>query len=313
MSGIAVSILINEREHLPPQGHPENVSRLKLIADELTSRIEKGTLSGLEVSLHGTDPIKRIHDPAYVDWVQQLSAQGVGYLDPDTYVTPKSFGAACAVVDHCLSGVDAIMNDTHSSVFVLGRPPGHHALADHAMGFCIFNNAAIAAQYAIDRHQIGRVAVVDFDVHHGNGTQAIFYERNDVFYCSCHRYPFYPGTGNSDEKGRGQGRGFTLNCPLAAGDGDAEIVAAVRDAFCPALTSFHPDLLIVSAGFDAHRLDPLGGLCVTGDGYRQIGQALRMLAADSCRGKVLSILEGGYDPRGNLESITCYLEGLAVA
>lgn len=311
MSGIAVSILTNERDHPPPEGHPENVSRLSLIKAELESRLAKGTFEPLEVSIHGAEPIKRTHNPAYVDWVQQLSTRGDAFLDPDTYVTPRSFKGACDVVDHCLSGVDAIMSGAKSSVFVLGRPPGHHALADHAMGFCIFNNTAIAAQYAIDHHRVGRVAIVDFDVHHGNGTQALFYERADVFYCSCHRYPFYPGTGDSGEKGRGKGRGYTLNCPLAAGDGDSEIVSAVRDTFCPAVAEFNPELLIVSAGFDAHRNDPLGGLRVTGDGYRQIGRALKSLAEDECQGRILSVLEGGYDPRGNLESITAYLEGLA--
>ena len=217
------------------------------------------------------------------------------------------------MADASLSGVDTIMGAGPHAVFVLGRPPGHHALSHRAMGFCIFNNVAIAAQYALDHYGLARVAIVDFDVHHGNGTQAIFYDRDDVLFCSTHRSNFYPGTGYPEERGAGKGKGFTINRPMMAGDGDREILAAHTETFVPALNQFAPELLIVSAGFDAHVLDPLGGLSVTKGAYSEIGRILKQVADRHCHGRILSVLEGGYDPRGNLDSITSYLEGLALS
>jgi acetoin utilization deacetylase AcuC-like enzyme len=308
MSDLSIGLLVHESEHNPPAGHPETGLRLRLIESELRKQQEQGRYRTLSIEPHGLDPIVRVHWDSYVREVEQTDSKGNSFLDPDTFVTSTSFRAACTVVDACLSGVDLIMTSGPSSVFVLGRPPGHHALAHRAMGFCIFNNVAIAAQYAIDRFKLTRVAIVDFDVHHGNGTQAIFYDRDDVLFCSTHRSLFFPGTGYPEERGAGKGKGFTINRPLLAGDGDAEFLAA-HDAFLPALNSFAPELLIVSAGFDAHRLDPLGGLSVTGDAYRKVGLLLRELANTHSHGRTLSVLEGGYDSHGNLDGITSYLEG----
>jgi acetoin utilization deacetylase AcuC-like enzyme len=307
MSHMAIATILSESDHAAPTGHPENARRLEPIAREFEKRLASGQLVPLTITQHGLDPILRIHTKQHVD---SIRTSRHGYLDGDTYVTPTSFAAACNVVDACLSGVDGIMTEQTKQVFILGRPPGHHAPADRAMGFCLFNNVAIAAQYAIDQYDLKRVAIIDFDVHHGNGTQAIFYDRTDVFFCSTHRVPFYPGTGYPNETGEGKGTGFTLNCPLMVGDGDKEILSAVTDSFLPALTMFHPELVVVSAGFDAHLSDPLGGLSVSSDGFRRIGSLLRDFANKHCSGRILAILEGGYDPQGNLNAITSYIEGL---
>jgi len=313
MSEIAVGLLLHEKEHPAPAGHPENSSRLRLIEAALRDGLKRCTYEPLAPSSHGLEPIVRVHWDTYVQSVQEACQTGDGYLEPDTFVTSGSFQAASAVVDASLSGVDTIMGAGPNSVFVLGRPPGHHALAHRAMGFCIFNNVAIAAQYALDHYGLTRVAIVDFDVHHGNGTQTIFYDRDDVLFCSTHRAMFFPWSGYPEERGAGKGKGFTINRPLMAGDGDREILGAFTDSFIPALDKFAPELLIVSAGVDGHLLDPLGGLSVTNSAYREIGQTLRSTADTHCQGKILSVLEGGYDPQGNLESITSYLEGLALS
>ena len=254
MSEIAVSLLLHEKEHLAPPGHPENASRLTLIDADLRKGLADSRYQRLNTTLHGMEPIARVHWDSHVQTVRATCESSGGYLDPDTYVTPLSFQAACAVVDASLSGIDAIMGSGPGRVFILGRPPGHHALAHRAMGFCIFNNVAIAAQYALDHHGLSRVAIVDFDVHHGNGTQAIFYDREDVLFCSTHRSIFFPGTGYPEERGAGKGKGFTINRPMIAGDGDREILAAHVETFIPALEKHAPELLIISAGFDAQYL-----------------------------------------------------------
>jgi acetoin utilization deacetylase AcuC-like enzyme len=191
------------------------------------------------------------------------------------------------------------------------RPPGHHAERALAMGFCWFGNAALAAERARRTHGIARVAIVDVDVHHGNGTQHLFEERPDVFYASLHQWPFYPGTGAAGERGRGAGAGTTLNLPLAAGSGDAEARAAVESELEPALARFAPELLIVSAGFDAWRGDPLGGLAWSGEWFGELGRRLADAAADSARGRVLAVLEGGYDLTALPRLTTTFLAGVA--
>ena len=310
MAGLSIAIELNEQLHAAPCGHPENAERLRGIAVKLEALIASGQVARLECQDHGIDPITRIHDAAYVTGLREICKRGAGYLDADTYVISGSFDAAISVVNVVLSGIDAIFKGEANRVFVLGRPPGHHAEKNHAMGFCLMNNVAIGAQYALDRWGAKRVAIVDFDVHHGNGTQHSFYDRQDVLYISSHRYPFYPGSGSAEETGAGGGRGFTANVPLPVGTEDDEIVTRYEKDIIPALGQFRPDILLVSAGFDACYRDPLGGMKVTGAGYFQIGRMLRKTADRFCGGRIVSALEGGYDEQGNIESITQYLDGI---
>ena len=204
----------------------------------------------------------------------------------------------------------ASAEDENRTAFAAVRPPGHHAEADQAMGFCYFNNAAVAAEHLLRRHGLERVAIVDFDVHHGNGTQHLFEERGDVLYVSLHQYPFYPGTGAAAETGIGAGRGATLNLPLPAGSGDDAYSQAFDRQVVPALRRFAPQLLLISAGFDAWQGDPLGGMRVTLDGYRRWGELLAGVAERHCGGRSVSLLEGGYDLGSLGELVEAYLAGL---
>lgn len=310
MAGLSIAINLNEQLHDAPRGHPEDAVRLRPVAEELERLIATGRVARLACHEHAIDPILRIHDEAYLTGLKEVCSRGAGYLDADTYFTCGSFDAAVSMVNAVLSGVDCVFGGVEKRVFVLGRPPGHHAERDHAMGFCLINNVAVAAQYALDLGGATRVAIVDFDVHHGNGTQHAFYDRADVLYISSHRYPFYPGSGSAEEIGVGEGKGFTVNIPLSSGTGDEEIVARYEKVVVPALERFKPDMLLVSAGFDASYHDPLGGLRVTGAGYLRIGRLLRKTADRVCGGRIVSVLEGGYDEEGNLESIMQYLDGI---
>lgn len=310
MAGLAVSILLHEHAHCAPPGHPESAARLQKIALMLEEKLVSGQTHRIELSEHGLGPIDRVHDPAYIRGLKEICSRGAGYLDPDTYVSGGSFDASVSVVNAVLSAIDMVMAEKCSHAFILGRPPGHHAEYKHGMGFCLINNVAVGAQYALDECGLKRVAVVDFDVHHGNGTQHAFYDRSEVLFISSHRYPFYPGTGHTSEVGEADGAGYTLNIPLSAGAGDEEIIARYECEVVPALNRFQPELLLVSAGFDASRADPLGGMNITGAGFLRIGQLLRKAADRWSGGRIVSVLEGGYDEAGNVESITKYLEGI---
>lgn len=308
MTGLHIEL--NEQTHYARGGHPENAARLKPIMQWLQNESQAGRFKSIPVSSHGHDPIYKVHSHRYIDFLIHACESGEGHLDPDTYITPGSFDSAVRVVDAALSAIDQVMSGELNSAFLLVRPPGHHAEHDRAMGFCLLNNVAIAAQYLIDRHGLERVGVIDFDVHHGNGTQHIFYDRQDILFASSHHYPYYPGTGSRAETGTGAGKGFTLNVPLTSGSGDKQILAAFEKEILPALKRFSPQFILVSAGFDAHQLDPIGGLQVTGDGFRQIGKMIRSLAGELCSGRAVSLLEGGYNAEGNLDAISNYLIGM---
>ncbi|RKX26153.1 MAG: histone deacetylase family protein [Candidatus Zixiibacteriota bacterium] len=311
MKQIGLAIVPNEKDHSSPPEHPERPGKLALVLDELkkpkyselTQPIKPGTYD--ETLLH------RVHKPEYIRRLATFSESGIGYLDPDTYLSSTSFGASCKVTWSLLNGIDLAFGDGPAASFILGRPPGHHTEVDHGMGFCLVNHIAVAAQYALDHHKIERVAIVDFDIHHGNGTQHIFYDRDDILYISTHQYPFYPGTGSEQECGQDAGEGFTLNFPLPAGTGDKELTHIVNGKMSSRLRKFEPDLILVSAGFDGHYRDPLGGFRLTGQGFYDITRALRELAGELCDGRIVSLLEGGYDPDGNLDSITNHIRGLA--
>jgi acetoin utilization deacetylase AcuC-like enzyme len=250
--------------------------------------------------------IEAVHDAAHFESIASTAGMHALSLDPDTYTSQASFETALLAAGGCIAMVDAVLEGTVRNGIALVRPPGHHAERNRAMGFCLFNNIAVAAAHA--RHQgLNRVLIVDWDVHHGNGTQAIFEEDPSVFFISLHQYPLYPGTGAATEMGTGAGRGFTLNIPMRAGCGDEEYGAQFRERVMPAAKSFAPELVLISAGFDAHAKDPLGGMRVTEEGFADMARQLLSLARESCEGKIVAVLEGGY----NLEALRSSVRAVA--
>jgi acetoin utilization deacetylase AcuC-like enzyme len=292
-------------------GHPERPERLRAIRAHLEAR---GVLARLTRITPGPCPsarLERVHAPAYVEAIRQACAHAPRRLDPDTGVSPGSWDAALLSAGGALAACDAVVSGRVRSAFVCTRPPGHHAERERAMGFCLFNNVAVAARYLQDEHGLERIAIVDWDVHHGNGTQHLFETDPTVLYASTHQFPFYPGTGAASERGRGPGEGTTINAPLRAGAGDAGILRAFRDAIVPAIERFAPEAILISAGFDAHRDDPLAGLEVTESGYAALTTLVREAAERTCSGRIVSLLEGGYDLRALGASVEAHLEALA--
>jgi acetoin utilization deacetylase AcuC-like enzyme len=249
-----------------------------------------------------------VHDKNYIERVARTAEGSGDYLDPDTVVSPESYRAALMAAGGLLEAVDRVAGGEVDRAFAMVRPPGHHAESNRAMGFCLFNNVGVAAQHLIEKHGFQRVAVVDYDVHHGNATQHMFYDRPDVFYLSTHRYPFYPGTGAAEERGRGAGLGYTLNCPMGAGCGDEEYRKVFSKILIPALRDYRPQFVLISAGFDAHVRDPLGGMSVSDEGFAWMSQELEKVAQEFAGGKTVYTLEGGYDLEGLASSVKKVLE-----
>jgi len=241
------------------------------------------------------EELEMIHSPNYISYVQGVAEKGGGWLDSDTVMSPKSYQAALYAVGGLLVAVEAVMKGEADNAFALVRPPGHHAVRDRAMGFCIFNNVAIAARFALTKFNLDRVLIADFDVHHGNGTQDAFYADPKVLYFSTHQYPYYPGTGWIDEVGTGEGEGFTVNFPMTAGWGDDEYLRAFNEVLVPAARRFQPQLILVSAGFDPHWADQLAMMRVTITGFARMATILKELAAELCQGRLIFTLEGGYN------------------
>ncbi|MEX2247497.1 MAG: histone deacetylase [Dehalococcoidia bacterium] len=275
--------------------HPENPRRLTATMALLEESGILGRLRRVDARDATPDELALVHDPAYVEGVRRVAGRGGGWADPDTLITARSYDVAARATGAALAGLDAVIDGEVSSAFCLVRPPGHHATPVQAMGFCLFNHVAVAAAYARARHGLERVAIVDFDVHHGNGTQDAFYADPGVLYISTHEYPFYPGTGAAHETGAGDGRGYTINIPLPAGCGDAEYRRAFGEAVLPALERYRTELIIVSAGFDAHFADPLALMELSVDGYGALVSMLMQAATALCGGSLLLALEGGYD------------------
>ena len=282
--------------------HPESPDRLRGVIAGLR---ERGVPAS---SLIRPEPVEmgllaEVHDVRYIAALER-AAQSGGYWDLDTYISPGSYlaavlaaGAATAAVDNAMAG---------RTGFALVRPPGHHALYASAMGFCLFNNVAVAAQHAIRQHKLERVLIVDWDVHHGNGTQDYFYERDDVLFFSVHQYPFYPGTGAAREIGSGAGAGYTVNVPLRGGVGDDGYGRVFDEVLAPLARRYRPQMIVVSAGYDAHVADPIGGMAVSIAGFYGMAERVRRLAAeiDECEGRVAAVLEGGYNVEALAASVS---------
>ncbi len=296
--------------HLTGPGHPEAPLRLQAISDHLHSVGLWAKLVGLEPLPASRRIMELVHPPSYIDRIEAACRMGPTALDADTIVSPGSWKAALRSVGAVTQAIDRVVSGTLQSVFCAVRPPGHHALVERAMGFCFFNNVAIGARYAQQHHGLSRILIVDWDVHHGNGTQEIFYEDNSVFYFSTHQVPFYPGTGSAEETGRGAGQGATLNVPLPAGAGDDEIIEAFRSQLMPVAERFRPELILISAGFDAHRDDPLAHLTVTESGFAELTRMTREIAEAHARGRIVSVLEGGYHPIALGRSVEAHLRAL---
>jgi acetoin utilization deacetylase AcuC-like enzyme len=280
-------------EHDLPS-HPENARRLKQILSTLEEAGMLARLRRLEPRPATAEELQRVHTVAHIERVQQVAQAGGGYLDPDTYVAPRSFDAALMAAGGLLRAVEAVLAGEVVNAFALVRPPGHHATATRAMGFCLFNNVAVAARAALAEEKVERAFIVDFDVHHGNGTQDAFADDPAVFYVSTHQYPHYPGTGHWRETGTGAGEGTLLNVPLPAGVGDAGYAQVFAELVWPLAERFDPDLILVSAGYDAHWSDPLAHMTLSLTGYAWLGQELVELAEQLCEGRIAFTLEGGY-------------------
>jgi acetoin utilization deacetylase AcuC-like enzyme len=288
--------------HRAPAGYPERPERLARVLEHLraegfaVAEVPAGGAGGEGGDQRRAlrEAVTAVHPEAYVARFERAVARGDSLFDSaDNPVGKGTAEAAWSAVAATLAAADRVV--AGGAAFAAVRPPGHHAERETAMGFCFFNNAAVAAEHLRRRHGVERVAIFDFDVHHGNGTQHLFEERGDVFYASTHQFPFYPGTGAAEERGRGAGEGATLNVPLPAGTGDDGYRQALIGVVLPALVAFRPDVLVLSAGFDAWAEDPLGGMRVSEEGFADWGRRLGELARETCGGRVLALLEGGYD------------------
>jgi len=298
-------------EHKTTPGHPERPERLIEIIKRLKTEGIYPEL--LQLKPVGADPdwIKTVHSPEYIERARSSCKRNAAYLDSlDVPISAKSYEAAVVAAGGMLVAVDAVMEKKVANAFCAVRPPGHHALEDQAMGFCIFNNVAIGAKYIQKKYGLSKILIVDWDVHHGNGTQATFYDDPTVLYFSTHQYPFYPGTGSRAERGVGKGLNYTINVPLPAGTGDKIYIDAFEKELRPAALDFSPDFVLISAGFDAHENDLLGQMAVTTEGFGKLTEIVKAIAQKCCEGRILSTLEGGYHLDGLAASVESHIRVL---
>ncbi len=291
-------------------GHPERPDRLRASLTALQQSDVWDQLHRIEPTPASVEQIAYAHNPAYSEHIR-LHCEREIPLTYDTTVCHESFEIALLSTGGVLRAADAVATGVVQNAFAMVRPPGHHATPGQSMGFCLFNNIAVTARYLQREHGIGKVAIVDWDVHHGNGTQDIFYEDASVFFFSIHQSPLYPGTGSSRERGGGKAHGTTLNVPMPPGSGDDEYTKVFTDTLIPALRAFSPEFLLISAGFDAHYLDPLAGTEITADGFATLTDLLLAFAEETTSGRVVSALEGGYSLEGVSESVVAHVERLA--
>jgi len=307
---MSVILVHTERfaEHQTPPGHPERSERAEVMDVVVDSWRAKGT-EVVAPRAATREQLLGVHDADYVRSIAGTTGRAAA-LDPDTYTSSESYEIALLAAGAAVDGVERVMAGSHRTAIAVVRPPGHHAERARAMGFCLFNNVSVAAAHA--RHLGARkVAVVDYDVHHGNGTQHIFEADPHVLYVSTHQYPYYPGTGAAEEIGRDAGRGFTVNLPIEAGAVDEDYQLAFERVVLPVVRQFEPDLILVSAGFDAHANDPLGGMRLTTAAFGAMTAALRGVAEECCRGRLVAVTEGGYDLKALAASLDAAVGALA--
>ncbi len=301
-------------DHQTGDVHPERPERLAVIVDALKEAGLLQRMQPIRFGLATAEQLALVHDPAYVDVVRMMCDEGFTAIgSSDTNVCLQSYDVAALAVGGVLAVCDAVVSGEVRRAFCAVRPPGHHAEADRAMGFCLFNNVAAAAEHLVRRHGLSRVAVVDFDVHHGNGTQHIFQSRRDVLYISLHERPGsleFPGTGEADETGLGEGKGYTLNVPLSLGSGEAEYRSAIGRQVLPALDAFSPEFLLLSAGFDALAGDTISHVGLEPESFGPITDALVRAAEQHAGGRLVSVLEGGYDLCNLGRAVAAHVEAL---
>jgi len=295
--------------HDQGRGHPESPARLQAIMQRLLARPIAGTRWQAPRAA-SREQVARVHGSEYLDLVEQVRGQTL-HIDEDVAMAPGSTDASFLAAGAAIDAVEAVVAGAARNAFALVRPPGHHAEADRAMGFCVLANVAVAAEHARQVLGVQRVLVVDWDVHHGNGTQHIFEGRDDVLVFNTHQWPHYPGSGGLHEQGRGAGLGYTVNVPLPGGMGDGDYAAMFREVLVPVAEAFRPDLVLVSAGFDAHRDDPLGEMLVSAEGFAGLCGVVREVAEASAGGRLALVLEGGYDLEGLASSVHACVEVLA--
>jgi acetoin utilization deacetylase AcuC-like enzyme len=299
------------RDHRGPEGHPERPERLAAVERAIDAH--RAELTWLPARPASDEEILRVHGAAHLARIAEAARRAPGHLDPDTYVSQASFEVARLAAGGAIDLARAVASGRVHTGLAAVRPPGHHAEAGRPMGFCLFNNVAIAARALQAEDGVGRVLIFDWDVHHGNGTQHSFDQDPSVLYASTHQFPYYPGTGAAGEIGHGKGTGFTLNIPLPAGCGDEIYLGAAQRLLVPVARGFCPDIILVSCGFDAHADDPLAAMEVSGAGFHALSAILRGLAEDCCGGRIAFVLEGGYAPSGLYEGTRALLSVLTRA
>ncbi|QGQ26051.1 histone deacetylase [Gimesia benthica] len=299
--------------HHETGSHPESPQRLQAVMDEVAAKEIAGLTVENDPTVKIGQEIERVHSADYLKSVQQFCADGGGRIETDTVVCPRSFEVAQYAAGCAVKAVDQVLLGKTKRIFCAVRPPGHHALAKQAMGFCLINNVAVAAKHAIAHHKLNRILIVDWDVHHGNGTQDIFYEEDQVYFFSAHRHPFYPGTGMGDETGTGKGLGTIWNLPLAFGISREDYFKKFERMLLQAAEKCQPELVLISAGFDAHKEDPIGSLGLETEDFGRLTRLVAGVANQYCKGRIVSLLEGGYNPRRLAESVVCHLQELESA
>ena len=297
--------------HLTGLGHPERPERLESIINFLESNGLMKKLIRIEPVKAEIEWVREIHAQQYINHVIAACEKGDIFIDSmDTGICKNSYEVALLAAGGCIKASDAVMEGIVNNVFCAIRPPGHHAEKDKAMGFCIFNNVAILARYLQKRHYIKKILIIDWDVHHGNGTQDAFYDDDSVFYFSIHQFPHYPGTGSESEIGKGLGKGYTMNVPVSTGHGDKDYMRIFKEILKPAALRFNPDFVLISAGFDSHLNDPLSGINMSENGFDGITRIVKEIAKECSSGRIISVLEGGYDLNGLARSVNAHILAL---